>query len=232
VRLELSGITAGYGNTVVLRDVDLVIPAGTIVALLGPNGAGKTTLLRVASGLLRPQHGEIRVDGQVMSPASAERLAAAGVCHVTEGRSIFPGMTVRENLRMFAAKGNEGEALERAISAFPTLGQRLTQVAGTMSGGEQQMLALSRAYAQRAPLVMLDEVSIGLAPRVVDEIFQFLHRLVAEGSSLLLVEQYVAKALDLATTVYLLARGRVAFCGEPAELRGIDLMERYLAGAH
>jgi branched-chain amino acid transport system ATP-binding protein len=228
MRFELSGITAGYGDTVVLRDVDLVVPGGTIVALLGPNGAGKTTLLRVASGLLRPRHGEIRVDGEDFTGAHAERLARAGICHVTEGRSVFPGMTVRENLRMFGAKGQEAEAQERAVSAFPKLGQRLNQVAGTMSGGEQQMLALSRAYAQRAPIVMLDEVSMGLAPIIVDEIFEFFHRLIAEGSSLLLVEQYVAKALDIATNVYLLARGRVVFRGEPAELAGTDLMARYL----
>jgi len=228
MRFELSGITAGYGDTVVLRDVDLVVPGGTIVALLGPNGAGKTTLLRVASGLLRPRKGEIAVDGEDFTGAHAEVLAKAGICHVTEGRSVFPGMTVRENLRMFGAKGQESEAQERAVSAFPKLGQRLSQVAGTMSGGEQQMLALSRAYAQRAPIVMLDEVSMGLAPIVVDEIFEFFHRLVAEGSSLLLVEQYVAKALDIATNVYVLARGRVVFRGEPAELAGTDLMERYL----
>jgi branched-chain amino acid transport system ATP-binding protein len=230
VRFELAGITAGYGDTITLREVDLVVPSGTIVALLGPNGAGKTTLLRVASGLLRPRAGQIRVDGEDLTGSPAERLARAGICHVTEGRSVFPGMSVRENLRMFAAKGAaaEAEALDRAVSAFPKLGQRLGQIAGTMSGGEQQMLALSRAYAQRAPVVMLDEVSMGLAPIVVDEIFEFFHRLVAEGSSLLLVEQYVAKALDIATHVYLLARGRVVFRGEPAELAGTDLMDRYL----
>jgi branched-chain amino acid transport system ATP-binding protein len=228
MRFELSGITAGYGESIVLRDVDLVVPRGTIVALLGPNGAGKTTLLRVASGLLRPRRGDIRVDGVEYTGSAAERLAAAGVCHVTEGRSVFAGLTVRENLRMFGGKGNEDEALERAVTAFPRLGQRLGQTAGTMSGGEQQMLALSRAYAQRAPLVMLDEVSMGLAPIIVDEIFEFFHRLVAEGSSLLLVEQYVAKALAIATNVYILARGRMVFRGEPSELAGTDLMTRYL----
>jgi branched-chain amino acid transport system ATP-binding protein len=230
MRFELDGITAGYGDSVVLRDVDLVVPSGTIVALLGPNGAGKTTMLRVASGLLRPRRGRIRIDGEDVTGAPAEQLAKRGICHVTEGRSVFPGMTVRENLRMFAGKGAsaESEALDRAVSAFPKLGRRLSQVAGTMSGGEQQMLALSRAYAQRAPIVMLDEVSMGLAPIIVDEIFEFFHKLVAEGSSLLLVEQYVAKALDISTHVYLLARGRVVFRGEPAELAGTDRMDRYL----
>jgi branched-chain amino acid transport system ATP-binding protein len=230
VRFELEGITAGYGDTITLRDVDLVVPAGTIVALLGPNGAGKTTLLRVASGLLRPRQGKIRIDGLDFTGAPAERFATAGICHVTEGRSVFPGLTVRENLRMFAAKGaaGEAEAMERAVSAFPKLGERLSQVAGTMSGGEQQMLALARAYAQRAPVVMLDEVSMGLAPIVVDAIFEFLHKLVAEGSSLLLVEQYVAKALDIASQVYLLSRGRVVFRGEPAELAGDDILSSFL----
>ncbi|HVY10869.1 MAG TPA: ABC transporter ATP-binding protein [Mycobacteriales bacterium] len=230
MRFELEGVTAGYGDAIMLRDVDLVVPAGTIVALLGPNGAGKTTLLRVASGLLRPSQGRIRIDGDELAGRPAERFAQAGICHVTEGRSVFPGLTVRENLRMFAAKGTsaEAEALERAVAAFPKLGQRLSQVAGTMSGGEQQMLALSRAYVQRAPVVMLDEVSMGLAPIVVDAIFEFLQKLVAEGSSLLLVEQYVAKALDLATHVYLLSRGRIVFRGEPAELIGNDIMSSFM----
>jgi branched-chain amino acid transport system ATP-binding protein len=228
VRLELRGITAGYGDTVALRDVNLIVPDSSVVALLGPNGAGKTTLLAVASGLLRPRSGQVLLDGDNLAGATTDRLVQRGLCHITEGRSVFPGLTVADNLRMFAPRGRAAEGLDRALAAFPKLGQRLGQLAGTMSGGEQQMLALARAYAQQAPVVLLDEVSMGLAPIIVDEIFEFLGRLVAEGTSLLLVEQYVAKALALADQVYLLVRGRVVFAGEPAEIAGTDIFARYL----
>jgi branched-chain amino acid transport system ATP-binding protein len=228
MRLELSGITAGYGDTTVLRDVSLVVPAGRVVALLGPNGAGKTTLLSVASGLLRPRDGQILLDGEDMTGAPPEARARVGVCHVTEGRSVFRGLTVRDNLRMFAHAGQEDEGVERAVSAFPKLGQRLDQLAGTMSGGEQQMLALARAYSRRPEVVLLDEVSMGLAPIIVDDIFEFLGRVAAEGTALLIVEQYVRKALQLADYVYVLARGRIVLLGEPSELEGTDLFARYL----
>lgn len=238
MRFEMRGISAGYGDTVVLRGVDLVVPAGTIVAVLGPNGAGKTTLLRVASGLLHPRNGSLVVDGDDLTRSGAEGLARRGICHVTEGRAIFPSLTVRENLKMFistgagrGAAGGEADAIDRAVTAFPILGQRLGQVAGTMSGGQQQMLALSRAYISRAPLVMLDEVSMGLAPIVVDEIFEFFGQLLASGQSLLLVEQYVVKALALASHVYVLVRGRIVFRGEPSELDGHDIAARYLGEA-
>jgi branched-chain amino acid transport system ATP-binding protein len=228
MRLELSGITAGYGDTTVLRDVSLVVPAGRVVALLGPNGAGKTTLLSVASGLLRPRDGQILLDGEDMTGAPPEARARVGVCHVTEGRSVFRGLTVRDNLRMFAHAGQEDEGVERAVSAFPKLGQRLDQLAGTMSGGEQQMLALARAYSRRPEVVLLDEVSMGLAPIIVDDIFEFLGRVAAEGTALLIVEQYVRKAMQLADYVYVLARGRIVLLGEPSELEGTDLFARYL----
>jgi branched-chain amino acid transport system ATP-binding protein len=226
--LALDGITAGYGDTVVLRDVHLAVPAGRVVALLGANGAGKTTLLRVASGLLPARAGRLVVDGADRTGASPEALAAAGVCHVPEGRGVFPSLTVRENLRLFSPPGAEDAAAARAADAFPRLGERLDQPAGTMSGGEQQMLALARAYIGRPRFVLLDEVSMGLAPRVVDEIFEFLARLAAGGTALLLVEQYVTKALALADHVYTLARGRIAFAGEPAELAGEDVFASYV----
>jgi branched-chain amino acid transport system ATP-binding protein len=229
VRLELDRVTAAYGDATVLRDVSLVVPPGSVVALLGPNGAGKTTLLSVASGLLRPRSGRVLIDDDDATGAGVEDRVQRGMCHVTEGRSVFPGLSVRDNLRMFAPPGEAGQAIERAISAFPRLGQRLSQLAGTMSGGEQQMLAIARAYARCAPLVLLDEVSMGLAPIVVDEIFDFLGRVRREGASLLLVEQYVAKALSLADHVYLLARGRVVFAGESAEIVGTDIFARYLS---
>jgi branched-chain amino acid transport system ATP-binding protein len=228
MRLEIQDLWAGYGEVTALRSVNLTVPEGGVVALLGPNGAGKTTLLKVASGLLRPRRGRLLLDGEDITGEPAERIAARGICHVTEGRSVFPGLTVKENLRMFADPKSEKTCIDRAVEAFPKLGKRLGQTAGTMSGGEQQMLAMSRAYVQQARLVLLDEVSMGLAPIVVDEIFEFLGRLVAEGASLLLVEQYVAKALALADTLYLLVRSRVAFAGEPAELSGTDLFAQYL----
>ena len=227
MRLELESVTAAYGETVALRDVSLVVPSGRVVALLGPNGAGKTTLRTVASGLLRPQSGRVLIDHEDVAGRPPERLAASGLCHIQEGRSVFPSLSVADNLRLFAPAG-AADAIERAVAAFPRLGERLNQIAGTMSGGEQQMLSLARAYVTKAPLVMLDEVSMGLAPIIVDEIFVFLRRLADEGHSLLVVEQYVGKALALADLVYLVVRGRVVFAGEPNELEGSDIAAHYL----
>jgi branched-chain amino acid transport system ATP-binding protein len=225
---ELRGLRAGYGASLVLRDVDLGVPPSSVVALLGPNGAGKTTLLRAASGLIPLWEGRILLDGVDVTHRAPHRLAAAGICHVPEGRGIFPGLTVRENLLLQSIPGQEDAALERATSVFPILGARLGQVAGTMSGGEQQMLALSRAYVKNPRVVMLDEVSMGLAPRVVDEIFEFLAILKGEGASLLLVEQYVTRALELADYVYLLNKGEVGFRGEPSELDHAGVFLEYL----
>jgi len=225
--LELDGICAGYGAHQVLRDVSLTVPDGKVVALLGANGAGKTTLLRVASGLLRPGDGRMVLDGDDVTHASAVDLSRRGVCHVPEGRGVFRSLTVRENL-VLQARQPDDAALDRVMEAFPVIGTRLRQVAGTMSGGEQQMLALSRAYLSNPRIVLLDEVSMGLAPSVVDAIFVFLEQLARSGAALLLVEQYVARALRLADLVYILNRGRVAFAGEPAELEDDDLFARYL----
>lgn len=226
--LELRGITAGYGATTVLRNVDLCVPAGSVVALLGPNGAGKTTLLRVASGLLHASSGELLVAGAPAGSLAPHQLQTRGVCLVPEGRGVFRNLTVRENLSVQATDGDESEALDRAVHAFPRLGERMGQPAGTLSGGEQQMLALARTYVQHPKVVLLDEVSMGLAPKVVDEIFTFLELLSAEGVSLLLVEQYVTRALALADYVYLLNRGEVAFCGDPSELDKDRVFEQYV----
>ncbi|HEY1652652.1 MAG TPA: ABC transporter ATP-binding protein [Acidimicrobiales bacterium] len=222
----LENVFAGYGGTVILRDVSLALPSGSVAALLGPNGAGKTTLLRVASGLLRPTSGTMTFDGVDVTGARPHQLAARGVCHVPEGRAVFPSLTVRENLALSGRRGTE--ALEKAVGAFPRLGERLTQLAGTMSGGEQQMLALARAYVSNPDVMLLDEVSMGLAPKIVDEIFEFLGRVAREGASLLLVEQYVSRALALADFVYLLDRGQIVFRGEPSELDGDDVFAHYL----
>jgi len=228
MRLELSGVTAGYGELVALRDVDLTVPSGSVVALLGPNGAGKSTLLSVASGRVRPRTGTVRLDGVDCTSRGPDRRARLGVCHVTEGRAVFGGLTVRDHLRIFAAAGEGAAAAARVVDAFPRLGRRLDQPAGTMSGGEQQMLALARAYVTAAPVVLLDEVSLGLAPVLVDEIFEFLRRLAHEGTTLLIVEQYVSKALALADLVYLLVRGRITYAGEPTEFVDGDVFAQYL----
>lgn len=224
---ELRNVTAGYGGTVVLRDISLAVPPSSVVALLGSNGAGKTTLLRVASGLLRPWTGQVVIDGQDLTNSPPHSLVDRGLCHVPEGRGVFPSLTVEENLRLQAAAGGEEEAFELVADVFPRLRERRHQKAGTMSGGEQQMLALARAYVQSPSVVLLDEVSMGLAPLLVDEIFDFLGRLADQGTSLLLVEQYVARALHIADYVYLLERGRLAFSGEPAELDEQAIFERY-----
>ena len=227
MRLDLQGISAGYGGTTVLRDLSLTVPGGSVVALIGPNGAGKTTLLRVASGLLAPSRGRVEVEGRDLTGSPPDELLRAGVCHVPEGRGIFRTLTVRENLELFAPPGARA-ALEGVVDDFPRLGQRFNQLAGTMSGGEQQMLALARAYLQRSPIVLLDEVSMGLAPKLVDEIFAFLRRLAASGSALLIVEQFVTTVLAMADYVYLLNRGRLAFVGDPDELAERDIVGAYL----
>ncbi len=230
--LRLDSIRAGYGGSTVLRGVSMLVPPSSVVALLGPNGAGKTTLLRVASGLLRPSSGQVLLDGEDVTRCAPNQLVKRGVCHVPEGRGIFPSLSVRENLILQSIPGTESESVEKAVSAFPRLGERLIQQAGTMSGGEQQMLALARAYVQNPRFVLLDEVSMGLAPKIVDEIFEFLQVLAAQGASLLLVEQYVTRALAAADYVYLLDRGTVTFAGEPGELDADALAEQYIAAAH
>ena len=231
MRVELAAITAGYGDTVVLRDLNLVLPSGKVTAVLGPNGAGKTTLLRVTSGLIQPTSGTVVAGHRNLTGRSPDTFAREGICHITEGRAIFPSLSVRENLRLFAPPGRESSAAERAIEEFPKLGQRLRQLAGTMSGGEQQMLAAARAYMADASVVLLDEVSMGLAPIIVDEVFEFVHVLAASGIGLLIVEQYVNKALALADFVYVMARGSFVFAGEPTELETSDVFTRYL-GEH
>jgi branched-chain amino acid transport system ATP-binding protein len=229
--LELDRITAGYEGNSVLRDVTVRVPPGSVVALLGPNGAGKTTLLRVAAGQLDPTAGQVRIDGEDVTALPPDARVRRGLSMVPEGRSIFPTLTVRENLRLFSYGVDRPDAMDDAIDAFPRLGERLPQVAGTMSGGEQQMLALARTYIQRAPFVMMDEVSMGLAPKLVAEIFEFLRKLAAAGCGMLLVEQFVDTALSMADYVYLIKRGEIAFAGEPAELDRTALLAEYLGAA-
>jgi len=226
--LDLRGISAGYGSQTVLRDVDLVVPDRSVVALLGPNGAGKTTLLKVAAGLLRPTAGGIVFDGQEATAWSPNRRAAEGVCYVPEGRGIFRELSVRDNLRLQAPPALDRAAVARATEAFPVLGQRLDQRAGTLSGGEQQMLALAHAWLTEPKLVLVDEVSLGLAPKLVDRIFEYLHQIATQGAALLLVEQYVSRALELADYVYILKKGRIQLVAEPTQLNDEDILASYL----
>ena len=226
--LSLEGIRAGYGRVEVLHEVDLVVPDGSAVALLGANGAGKTTLLRLAAGLLRPSAGRIVMDGAVVNHHATHERAREGVCLIPEGRGIFRQLTVAENLAMYASGRNVDQAIERAVSAFPVLGERLKQVAGTLSGGQQQMVAVARALIVDAKFILADELSVGLAPVVVDEIFATVQTLRDEGRSLLVVEQYVDRALAIADYVYILHKGRVAFVGEPERARDGDVFSHYL----
>ena len=235
----LDNIVAGYAETTVLRGVSLTVPDGSVVALLGANGAGKTTLLRVASGLLRPTSGTMTLDGIDVTGHRPHQLAGRGVCHVPEGRGIFRRLSVRENLVVQAGGHHQPPprqttaraAVDRAAGLFPVLGRRLDQQAGTLSGGEQQMLALARAFVTDAPLILADELSMGLAPVIVDQIFDAVGVLRSEGRSVLLVEQYVERAVGVADYVYILNKGRVVFTGLPAECSSSAVFARYLQGA-
>jgi branched-chain amino acid transport system ATP-binding protein len=227
--LELVDLEAGYGSTTVLRGVSLTVPAGSVVALLGPNGAGKSTLLKTVSGLVRPTAGAVRVFGRSVRGLAPNRRAALGVCHIPEGRGIYKRLTVRENLVMQSARGDEEQAVERAAVAFPVLGRRLGQAAGTLSGGEQQMLSMARAYTRDQRLILVDEASLGLAPIIVDEIFESLQGLVRDqGLSLLIVDQFVQRALELASTGYVLNRGVITRSGSAADLLRLDLAQEYM----
>jgi branched-chain amino acid transport system ATP-binding protein len=226
--LRLERVQVRYGRTHVIRDVDLTVPAGSVVALLGPNGAGKTTLLKAIAGLLPVSGGVVRLFGEEATNQSGFRRSRAGLRLVPEGRGIFRDLTVEENLRMFAADGDVQRAQDVAIAMFPKLGTRLRQIAGTMSGGEQQMLALSGALISEASMILADELSMGLAPVIVDEIYEAVAELRGQGRSVLLVEQYIERALGLADYVYLLQKGRIAAGGEASQFADGSLFERYL----
>jgi branched-chain amino acid transport system ATP-binding protein len=226
--LTLDSVTAGYGDTTVLRNVDFTVGDGEVVALLGPNGAGKTTLLRLATGFVRPRSGRVALDGHDVTGEAPFRYSRRGVCHLPEGRGIFPSLTVGENLTVQARDVDLKQSLADLTELFPFLAKRLGQTAGSLSGGEQQMLALSRAYLTKPKIVLVDEPSLGLAPRIVDRIYQVLARFVARGVSLVIVEQYVQRALALANTVYILSRGEVIHTGRADELDPDEIYQRYL----
>jgi branched-chain amino acid transport system ATP-binding protein len=234
--LELAGVTSGYGRVVAVDSVDLVVHPGEFVALLGPNGAGKSTLLRTISGLVRVKSGTIKLQGERVEKRSAARIARFGVAHVPEGRRLFSQLTVFENLQLggYAIRSDKERfdaALERVYSLFPILHERSTQVAGTVSGGQGQMLAIGRALMSDPRILMLDEPSLGLAPAVVVEIFDHLRRLNDDGLTILLVEQAATLALDTADRAYLLDRGRVTLEGPCAEIVGHAEVQKVYFGA-
>ena len=231
--LALEHVTAGYGRVQVLHDLSLRVPAGSVVALLGPNGAGKTTTLNVISGTVEARRGRVLLDGRNIRRLSAYQRARRGVTIVPEGRGIFPGLSVHDNLdiAVHAPKNADEswrrEQLERVLGLFPRLRERANQRAGTLSGGEQQMLAMSRALLARPKILLLDEISMGLAPQVVQQLFQTVAQLKEDGLTIVLVEQYLTYALRLADICYVMAKGRIAFLGEPAELRGTQSLSAY-----
>ncbi|MGH9040509.1 MAG: ABC transporter ATP-binding protein [Acidimicrobiia bacterium] len=233
--LRVEGLCAGYGPVQVLFGVDLHVDAGEVVAVLGPNGAGKTTLLRALAGRNRPTAGSVTFDGEAVAGLAPERVVERGLVHVSEGRRVFPGLTVAENLRLGAYGRRLGKAelaaeRDRVLDLFPRLGERLGQPAGRLSGGEQQMLVLARALLAGPRLLMVDEASLGLAPNVVAFLFETLGRLAAGGLTVLLVEQYVGLALKLASRGYVLQRGKVALAGTSTELGQAGVVEASYLG--
>jgi branched-chain amino acid transport system ATP-binding protein len=228
--LRLRGVEARYGRFVALSDISLVVPEGSVVALLGPNGAGKSTMLRTISGMLAPTQGQITFEGRRIDGRPDYKIARMGLAHIPEGRGIFPGLSVRENLLMATyGSGHENGALRRVNELFPVLERRKGQTAGTLSGGEQQMLSLARAIITNPRLLMIDELSLGLAPRLVSQLFDNVQAIRDAGTTILLVEQYVRHALRLADIVVILHKGRMQFIGEPGELEHDErLVESYL----
>jgi branched-chain amino acid transport system ATP-binding protein len=229
--LELSGIRASYDRIEVLHGVDLVVPQGSVVALLGPNGAGKTTTLKVACGLHTPDSGRVRLAGRKVNYASPDELVRVGVSTVPEGRGIFANLTVRENLLMATYAGVPFEKVESiAFSRFPRLKERRNQMAGTLSGGEQQMLALSRALAVDPALLLLDELSSGLAPIIVEQLYEVVAGLATEGVSILVVEQFARTVLGVADQAAIMVTGRITAAGRPDELEE-ELAAAYMGAA-
>jgi branched-chain amino acid transport system ATP-binding protein len=230
--LEVRGLRGGYGAAEVLRGVDLVVADGEIVALLGSNGAGKSTLNNALCGIVRPRAGDVRFAGHDITNAPTSAIVAAGLVQVPEGRRVFPNLSVRENLVLGSYRRGRAQreaTIEHVYATFPRLAERARQFAGTLSGGEQQMLAIGRALMAQPRLLILDEPSLGLAPLLVEELFALVTRLHAEGLSILLVEQNVAESLAIAQRAYVMENGAIRFEGAPEDLlaRG-DLKRAYL----
>jgi branched-chain amino acid transport system ATP-binding protein len=232
--LELTDVDVRYGNIRALRGVSLRVAQGELVALIGSNGAGKTTTLRTISGLLRPTEGTITFEGAEISRAATDRIVALGISHCPEGRRIFGGLTVAENLRLGAVSRSDrpavAEDLEMVFGLFPLLKERTGQAGGTLSGGEQQMLAIARALMSRPRLLLLDEPSLGLAPLMVERIFATIGELKGQGRTILLVEQNVHHALDMADRAYVMETGRITLEGPAAVLRHDPKVEQSYLG--
>ncbi len=230
--VELIDVRAGYGRIEVLHGVTFAVPTGSVFALLGPNGAGKSTTLQVISGRIRPRSGCVHVAGAHVNGASPDALTRAGVCRIPEGRGIFPNLTVAENLRMwtYGTRLSYDAVQERTFERFPRLGERRTQRAGTLSGGEQQMLAMSRALVADPSVLLLDEISMGLAPLIVAELYDIVRQLAAAGITILVVEQFANTALAVADYVAVMSQGRITAVGEPADVAD-SVSAAYLGGA-
>jgi branched-chain amino acid transport system ATP-binding protein len=232
--LEVSGLSADYGSFRALFEVSLAVDAGETVAVIGPNGAGKTTLMRVISGMLPPHSGALSFEGRPIAGLTAHRIVELGIAHVPENRRLFPRLTVEENLRMGAylpsARGFFAERLDWAYDHFPRLRERRHQVAGTLSGGEQQMCAIARALMSKPRLLLLDEPSAGLAPLVVQQVFDLVRAIAEEGYTVLIVEQNVQQVLDLVDRAYLLEVGHIALAGSAGELKQSEVIRRSYLG--
>jgi branched-chain amino acid transport system ATP-binding protein len=230
--LSVRDLCLKYADATALDEVSISVAAGSVTALLGPNGAGKSSLARTVSGLVQAQSGRISFDGEDITSASADRIRRLGLAYLPEGRGVFRSLTVEENLRVALSgvpKAERAAAIEGAVELFPVLGMRRRQTAGTLSGGEQQMLSLARVLTRRPRLLIADEISLGLAPLIVEEVFAGLQRVIELGVSVVLIEQFVHRALAIADRCYVLRRGRVVWSGETTEA-GADLVEHYLGG--
>jgi branched-chain amino acid transport system ATP-binding protein len=228
--LVIEDLDVSYGSSQALFGVSMEVASGSFVAVLGVNGAGKSTLARTVSGLVPAAAGRIRFDGRDITKRAAHKLSADGLAHIPEGRGIFPGLTVQENLRMAVKQLPRGErngGLDRAVALFSVLGDRRDQRAGTLSGGEQQMLALARALVVRPKLIIADELSLGLAPLVVEAVFEGLEEARRSGITVVLIEQFVHRALALADQCVILSRGRVGWSG-PAAAAHQEIIDQYL----
>ena len=232
--LEITNLSTSYGLIKALDGVSLSAQRGSVTCILGPNGAGKTTLMFSIAGILRANAGSIKANGVELAGLDAPGVLKNGVSLVPENRLVFPLMSVRENLQAGAylrsAKGEIAEDIEKMYARFPVLGERAEQNAGTLSGGEQQMLAVARALMSRPKILLMDEPSVGLAPLIVDEIFSIIGQLNSDGISIVLVEQNVVKALQVADHFYLLDQGKVAFSGTPGEMENDDVIKRAYLG--
>jgi branched-chain amino acid transport system ATP-binding protein len=239
--LLISNLHAAYGKVEVLHGISLEVPKGKVVTLIGSNGAGKTTTMRAVSGMLKPKEGKITLDGKDITGKDSHRIARAGLAHSPEGRRVFATMSVMDNLLLGAfprftrsrPRGDINHDLEKALELFPRLKERQNQLAGTLSGGEQQMLAMARAVMLNPEVVLLDEPSMGLAPILVDEVFRIIQRLKEQGVTMLLVEQFAAAALNVADYGYVLENGRIAVEGPAEKLKNDPAVKAaYLGGAH